>query len=84
MVVTGPNMGGKSTLMRQVGLLVVLAQMGCRVPADRLTLSPVDRIFTRLGASDNIVRGEFDCYFFSTNRRSHKSRDIVLSKENWS
>ncbi|KAL5256929.1 hypothetical protein ACHWQZ_G012010 [Mnemiopsis leidyi] len=58
LVVTGPNMGGKSTLMRQVGLLVILAQMGCRVPAASMSFSPVDRIFTRLGASDNIVRGE--------------------------
>jgi len=58
LVVTGPNMGGKSTLMRQVGLLVTLAQIGCHVPAEECRLSPVDRIFTRLGASDNITKGE--------------------------
>lgn len=57
-ILTGPNMGGKSTLMRQTGLLVVLAQMGTAVPASEMRLSPVDRIFTRLGAQDNIIGGE--------------------------
>uniref|UniRef100_A0A8D8TRG5 DNA mismatch repair protein n=1 Tax=Cacopsylla melanoneura TaxID=428564 RepID=A0A8D8TRG5_9HEMI len=54
LLLTGPNMGGKSTVMRQIGLTVILAQMGCRVPADSLTLSCVDRIFTRMGAQDNL------------------------------
>nr|CAD7567692.1 unnamed protein product [Timema californicum] len=57
-LVTGPNMGGKSTLMRQVGLIIVLAHMGCRVPAMSCELTPVDRIFTRLGANDDIMAGE--------------------------
>lgn len=57
-LVTGPNMGGKSTLMRQCGLIVILAQLGCYVPAEGLRLTPVDRIFTRLGASDRIMSGE--------------------------
>nr|XP_023676866.1 DNA mismatch repair protein Msh6 [Paramormyrops kingsleyae] len=57
-LVTGPNMGGKSTLMRQCGLVVILAQLGCYVPAESLRMSPVDRIFTRLGASDRIMAGE--------------------------
>eukprot|EP00092_Neocalanus_flemingeri_P023891 GFUD01025916.1.p1 GENE.GFUD01025916.1~~GFUD01025916.1.p1 ORF type:complete len:1157 (-),score=408.68 GFUD01025916.1:96-3209(-) len=57
-ILTGPNMGGKSTLMRQTGLLVILAQMGCMVPAQSMALTPVDRVFTRLGAEDNIVGGE--------------------------
>ncbi|XP_038607513.1 DNA mismatch repair protein Msh6 [Tachyglossus aculeatus] len=57
-LVTGPNMGGKSTLMRQAGLLVILAQLGCYVPAESCRLTPVDRIFTRLGASDRIMSGE--------------------------
>ncbi|XP_064596885.1 DNA mismatch repair protein Msh6-like [Liolophura sinensis] len=57
-LVTGPNMGGKSTLMRQVGLITVIAQMGCYVPAEKCLLTPVDRIFTRLGASDRIMSGE--------------------------
>lgn len=51
-------MGGKSTLMRQTGLLVILAQIGCQVPASEMILTPVDRIFTRLGAQDNIIGGE--------------------------
>ncbi|XP_044284717.1 DNA mismatch repair protein Msh6 isoform X2 [Varanus komodoensis] len=57
-LVTGPNMGGKSTLMRQAGLLVIMAQLGCFVPAESCTLTPVDRVFTRLGASDRIMSGE--------------------------
>ncbi|NXO76777.1 MSH6 protein, partial [Sitta europaea] len=57
-LVTGPNMGGKSTLMRQAGLLVVLAQLGCYVPAEACRLTPIDRVFTRLGASDRIMAGE--------------------------
>jgi DNA mismatch repair protein MSH6 len=61
-VVTGPNMGGKSTLMRQNGLIVILAHLGCFVPAESCSLSPVDRIFTRLGASDRIMSGESTFY----------------------
>ncbi|XP_028323866.1 DNA mismatch repair protein Msh6 [Gouania willdenowi] len=57
-IVTGPNMGGKSTLMRQCGLIVVLAHLGCYVPAESLRFTPVDRVFTRLGASDRIMAGE--------------------------
>jgi DNA mismatch repair protein MutS len=57
-VLTGPNMAGKSTILRQVGLTVVLAQMGSFVPADRARVGVVDRLFTRVGASDNLVRGQ--------------------------
>ncbi|XP_043838007.1 DNA mismatch repair protein Msh6 isoform X2 [Dromiciops gliroides] len=57
-LVTGPNMGGKSTLMRQAGLLVIMAQMGSYVPAEVCSFTPVDRVFTRLGASDRIMSGE--------------------------
>ncbi|KAM4043087.1 DNA mismatch repair protein Msh6 isoform 2-T2 [Anomaloglossus baeobatrachus] len=57
-LVTGPNMGGKSTLLRQAGLMVVMAQLGCYVPAEVCKLTPVDRVFTRLGASDRIMSGE--------------------------
>ncbi|ODM94564.1 DNA mismatch repair protein Msh6 [Orchesella cincta] len=57
-ILTGPNMGGKSTLMRQVGLLTILSQLGCHVPAEKCELSVVDRVFTRLGANDNIGEGE--------------------------
>ncbi|KAF6205210.1 hypothetical protein GE061_019377 [Apolygus lucorum] len=58
LLLTGPNMGGKSTLMRQLGLLVIMAQMGCMIPAESLELTPVDRIFTRIGAQDDIMSGE--------------------------
>ncbi len=57
-LLTGPNMAGKSTLLRQVGLCVVLAQMGAFVPAKRAVVGVVDRLFTRVGASDNLVRGQ--------------------------
>jgi DNA mismatch repair protein MutS len=57
-ILTGPNMAGKSTLLRQVGLIQLLAQMGAFVPAARARLPVCDRIFTRVGASDNLVRGQ--------------------------
>ena len=57
LVITGPNMGGKSTYMRQTALIVILAHAGCFVPADRLKIGPVDRIFTRIGASDDLAGG---------------------------
>jgi DNA mismatch repair protein MutS len=57
LLITGPNMGGKSTYLRQAALLVIMAQMGSFVPAERLRLGPVDRIYTRIGASDNVARG---------------------------
>ncbi|TNV85716.1 hypothetical protein FGO68_gene17605 [Halteria grandinella] len=58
LLVTGPNMGGKSTLLRQTCLAVILAQIGCYVPAKKCVLTPVDRIFTRIGASDRILEGK--------------------------
>lgn len=58
MILTGANMGGKSTLLRQVGLAAILAQLGAWVPAEKLVMTPFDRIFTRLGANDNIIGGE--------------------------
>ncbi len=57
-LVTGPNMAGKSTLMRQVALIVILAQMGAFVPARRARIGVVDRVLTRVGASDNLAKGE--------------------------
>ena len=56
-VITGPNMGGKSTYMRQAALIAILAHIGSFVPADSLTIGPIDRIFTRIGASDDIAGG---------------------------
>jgi DNA mismatch repair protein MutS len=57
-ILTGPNMAGKSTVLRQIGLIVLMAQIGSFVPATRATIGVVDRLFTRVGASDNLVRGQ--------------------------
>lgn len=57
-IITGPNMAGKSALLRQTALIVLMAQMGCFVPADAVTMGVVDKVFTRVGASDNISQGE--------------------------
>jgi DNA mismatch repair protein MutS len=57
LLLTGPNMGGKSTYLRQTALIVILAQMGSFVPARSARLSVIDRVFTRIGASDNLARG---------------------------
>jgi DNA mismatch repair protein MutS len=57
-MITGPNMAGKSVILRQVGLLALMAQIGCFVPAEEATIGLVDKIFTRVGASDNLAAGE--------------------------
>ena len=57
LVITGPNMGGKSTYMRQTALIVLMAHIGCFVPAKKFTCGPIDKIFTRIGASDDLASG---------------------------
>ena len=58
MMITGPNMSGKSALLRQTALIVIMAQIGCFVPAKAAHIGVVDKLFTRVGANDNISSGE--------------------------
>jgi DNA mismatch repair protein MutS len=84
-ILTGPNMAGKSTILRQVGLLVLMAHMGSFVPAARARVGLVDRVFTRVGASDNLVRGQstFMVEMAETSAILHgaTSRSLVLLDE---
>ena len=84
-ILTGPNMAGKSTVLRQVGLIVLMAQAGCFVPATRARIGVVDRLFTRVGASDNLVRGQstFMVEMAETSAILHlaTSRSLVLLDE---
>ena len=85
LLLSGPNMGGKSTLLRQTCLIVVMAQMGCFVPASACKLSPVDRIYTRLGASDKILKGQSTFYVelseASTILQNATSNSLVILDE---
>src|SRR5690625_4606337 len=58
LLITGPNMSGKSTYMRQLALINIMAQIGCFVPAEKAQLTIFDHIFTRIGAADDLVRGQ--------------------------
>jgi DNA mismatch repair protein MutS len=84
-ILTGPNMAGKSTILRQTGLIVLLAQMGSFVPAARARIGVVDRLFTRVGASDNLVRGQstFMVEMTETSAILHSAtnRSLVLLDE---
>ncbi len=84
-LLTGPNMGGKSTYLRQVALLVLLAQAGSWVPAARARIGVADRIFTRVGASDNVARGE-STFFTEMSETAHilhqmSRRSLVILDE---
>jgi DNA mismatch repair protein MutS len=84
-IMTGPNMAGKSTILRQVGLIVLLAQIGSYVPARSASIGVVDRLFTRVGASDNLVRGQstFMVEMAETSAILHSAsaRSLVLLDE---
>ena len=85
MLLTGPNMAGKSTILRQAGLAVILAQIGSFVPAERARIGVVDRVFTRVGASDNLGRGQstFMVEMSETSAILHSAtaRSVVLLDE---
>lgn len=85
LLVTGPNMAGKSTILRQIGLCVILAQIGAFVPADAARVGVADRLFTRVGASDNLVRGQstFMVEMSETSAILHNAtaRSLVLLDE---
>ncbi|HKP29773.1 MAG TPA: DNA mismatch repair protein MutS, partial [Gemmatimonadales bacterium] len=84
-LVTGPNMAGKSTILRQIGLCVVLAQLGAFVPADSASIGAIDRLFTRVGASDNLAQGQstFMVEMSETSAILHNAtaRSLVLLDE---
>lgn len=80
LLITGPNMGGKSTYMRQTALIVIMAQMGCYVPASSVRMPVFDKIFTRIGASDDILSGQstFMVEMSEANRALQEATDHSL------
>ena len=84
-LLTGPNMGGKSTYLRQAGLLTIMAQIGSFVPAKRMRLGAVDRIFTRIGAGDDLASGQSTFYMEMAEAanilRRSTSRSLLLIDE---
>ena len=85
-IITGPNMAGKSAMLRQVALIVLMAQVGAFVPASSASIGLVDKVFTRVGASDNLARGESTFMMEMTETASimHNlsDRSLVLMDEN--